>query len=78
MLFPRPGSAQLARVNTAYVTETETAEVTNFWEQQARREYDRSLDFPGSPAGRTVAEHLDRLGLARLAQKRTAQLPAHA
>ena len=43
MLFLPPGSARLVCVHAAYVTETETAEVTNFWKQQARPEYDQSF-----------------------------------
>jgi S-DNA-T family DNA segregation ATPase FtsK/SpoIIIE len=43
MLFLPPGSARLIRVHGAYVTETETADVTNFWKKQARPEYDQSF-----------------------------------
>jgi S-DNA-T family DNA segregation ATPase FtsK/SpoIIIE len=43
MLFLPPGSARLVRVHAAYVTETETADVTDFWKQQARPEYDQSF-----------------------------------
>lgn len=43
MLFLPPGSARLVRVHAAFVTETETADVTNFWKQQARPEYDQSF-----------------------------------
>lgn len=43
MLFLPPGSARLVRVHAAYVTEVETADVTNFWKKQARPEYDQSF-----------------------------------
>ncbi len=43
MLFLPPGSARLVRVHAAYVTETETADVTNFWKKQARPEYDQTF-----------------------------------
>src|SRR6202008_1510694 len=43
MLFLPPGSARLIRVHGAYVTETETADVTNFWKKQARPEYDQTF-----------------------------------
>jgi S-DNA-T family DNA segregation ATPase FtsK/SpoIIIE len=42
MLFLPPGSARLVRVHAAYVTETEIAEVTNFWKKQAKPDYDQS------------------------------------
>ena len=43
MLFLPPGSARLVRVHAAYVSETETADVTNHWKKQARPEYDNSF-----------------------------------
>ena len=43
MLFLPPGSARLVRVHAAYVSETETADVTNFWKKQARPEYDNTF-----------------------------------
>ncbi len=42
MLFLPPGSSRLVRVHASYVTETETAEVTDFWKKQARPDYDQS------------------------------------
>ncbi|MFN7923753.1 MAG: DNA translocase FtsK [Bryobacteraceae bacterium] len=42
MLFLPPGSSRLVRVHAAYVTETEIAQVTDFWKQQAQPDYDQS------------------------------------
>ena len=44
-------------------------------EQHLRRRSQRPFR---PPAGQTMVSHLDHLGLVRLVQKRTAQLPAHA
>ena len=59
MLFLPPGSARLVRVHAAYVTETETAEVTNFWKKQARPEYDQTfLIAPPDEADEAAADDL--------------------
>jgi S-DNA-T family DNA segregation ATPase FtsK/SpoIIIE len=42
MLFLPPGSSRLVRVHAPFVTESEIAEVTKFWKDQARPEYDQS------------------------------------
>ena len=43
MLFLPPGSSRLIRVHGAFVTETETNKVVDFWKQQARPDYDQSF-----------------------------------
>ncbi len=43
MLFLPPGSSRLTRVHGAYVTETETMRVVDFWKEQATPEYDESF-----------------------------------
>lgn len=43
MLFLPPGSARLVRVHAAYLTESEIAQVTQFWKDQARPDYDQSF-----------------------------------
>ncbi len=42
MLFLPPGSSRLTRVHGAYVSETETNRVVDFWKEQAAPEYDQS------------------------------------
>ncbi|MBV8833769.1 MAG: DNA translocase FtsK 4TM domain-containing protein [Acidobacteriaceae bacterium] len=42
MLFLPPGSSRLTRVHGAFVTETETIRVVDFWKEQAAPEYDES------------------------------------
>ncbi|MBL8291186.1 MAG: DNA translocase FtsK [Bryobacterales bacterium] len=42
MLFLPPGSARLVRVHAPYVTESEIAQVTEFWKEQASPDYDQS------------------------------------
>ncbi|MEZ5356856.1 MAG: DNA translocase FtsK 4TM domain-containing protein [Bryobacteraceae bacterium] len=42
MLFLPPGSSRLVRVHAPYVTESEIAEVTRCWKDQARPDYDQS------------------------------------
>jgi len=42
MLFLPPGSGRLNRVHGAYVTEQETADVVDFWKQQALPDYDET------------------------------------
>jgi len=42
MLFLPPGSSRLVRVHGAFVTESETNRVVDFWKQQAQPEYDQS------------------------------------
>jgi S-DNA-T family DNA segregation ATPase FtsK/SpoIIIE len=43
MLFLPPGSSRLVRVHGAFVTETETTRVVEFWKEQARPEYDQTF-----------------------------------
>jgi S-DNA-T family DNA segregation ATPase FtsK/SpoIIIE len=43
MLFLPPGSSRLVRVHGAFVTETETTRVVEFWKKQARPEYDQTF-----------------------------------
>lgn len=43
MLFLPPGSSRLTRVHGAFVSESETNEVVEFWKQQAKPEYDESF-----------------------------------
>ncbi len=43
MLFLPPGSSRLTRVHGAFVTETETMRVVDFWKEQATPEYDESF-----------------------------------
>jgi S-DNA-T family DNA segregation ATPase FtsK/SpoIIIE len=43
MLFLPPGSSRLTRVHGAYVTESETNRVVDFWKAQAEPEYDESF-----------------------------------
>ncbi|MBV9405235.1 MAG: DNA translocase FtsK 4TM domain-containing protein, partial [Acidobacteriaceae bacterium] len=43
MLFLPPGSSRLTRVHGAFVTETETMRVVDFWKQQAAPEYDETF-----------------------------------
>jgi S-DNA-T family DNA segregation ATPase FtsK/SpoIIIE len=43
MLFLPPGSSRLVRVHGAFVTESETNRVVEFWKQQAAPEYDQSF-----------------------------------
>lgn len=52
MLFLPPGSSRLVRVHGAFVTETETNRVVDFWKEQARPEYDQTfLMAPPSDEG---------------------------
>ncbi len=43
MLYLPPGSSRLTRVHGAFVTETETMRVVDFWKAQATPEYDESF-----------------------------------
>lgn len=43
MLYLPPGSSRLTRVHGAFVTETETMRVVDFWKAQAAPEYDQSF-----------------------------------
>lgn len=43
MLFLPPGSSRLLRVHGAFVTETETNRVVEFWKEQARPDYDQTF-----------------------------------
>jgi S-DNA-T family DNA segregation ATPase FtsK/SpoIIIE len=57
MLFLPPGSSRLVRVHGAFVTETETTKVVEFWKQQARPEYDQTfLLAPPAEDGEEEAE----------------------
>ncbi len=54
MLFLPPGSSRLTRVHGAYLTESETNSVVEFWKEQAAPEYDKSFllappDMDGDP-----------------------------
>ena len=52
MLFLPPGSSRLVRVHGAFVTETETNRVVEFWKEQARPDYDQTfLIAPPSDEG---------------------------
>jgi S-DNA-T family DNA segregation ATPase FtsK/SpoIIIE len=46
MLFLPPGSSRLTRVHGAFVTESETNKVVDFWKAQAVPEYDQSFLTP--------------------------------
>ncbi len=60
MLFLPPGSSRLTRVHGAFVTETETMKVVEFWKQQASPEYDESfLMAPPSEEDEEGAEAFD-------------------
>jgi len=57
MLFLPPGTARLVRVHGAYVSETETSTVVEYWKQQAKPDYDQSfLMAPPSEDGESEAE----------------------
>ncbi|HMF77424.1 MAG TPA: DNA translocase FtsK, partial [Bryobacteraceae bacterium] len=43
MLFLPPGSSRLTRVHGAFVSESETNQVVEFWKNQAKPEYDESF-----------------------------------
>ncbi|HEX4810819.1 MAG TPA: DNA translocase FtsK [Bryobacteraceae bacterium] len=52
MLYLPPGSSRLVRVHGAFVTETETNRVVDFWKDQAAPDYDKSyLLTPPSEEG---------------------------
>ncbi len=54
MLFLPPGTARLIRVHGAYVSETETSTVVDYWKQQAEPDYDQSfLMAPPNEDGET-------------------------
>ncbi len=60
MLFLPPGSSRLTRVHGAFVTETETMKVVEFWKEQAAPEYDESfLQAPPSEEDEEGAESFD-------------------
>ncbi|MCA2972469.1 MAG: DNA translocase FtsK [Acidobacteriaceae bacterium] len=57
MLFLPPGTARLLRVHGAYVSETETSMVVDYWKQQAEPDYDQSfLMAPPSEDGEMESE----------------------
>ncbi|MFN7648770.1 MAG: DNA translocase FtsK [Acidobacteriota bacterium] len=57
MLFLPPGTARLVRVHGAYVSETETSMVVDYWKQQAEPDYDQSfLMAPPSEDGEVENE----------------------
>jgi S-DNA-T family DNA segregation ATPase FtsK/SpoIIIE len=53
MLYLPPGSSRLVRVHGAFVTETETNRVVDFWKDQATPDYDQSylMTPPSEEAG---------------------------
>ncbi len=54
MLYLAPGTSRLVRVHGAYVSESETNTVVEYWKQQAEPEYDKSyLMAPPSEDGAT-------------------------
>lgn len=60
MLYLPPGSSRLTRVHGAFVTETETTRVVDFWKEQAEPEYDESfLLTPPSEEDEDEAEVFD-------------------
>ncbi len=60
MLFLPPGSSRLTRVHGAFVTETETMKVVEFWKEQASPEYDESfLRTPPSEEDEDGSEAFD-------------------
>jgi DNA segregation ATPase FtsK/SpoIIIE, S-DNA-T family len=60
MLFLPPGSSRLTRVHGAFVTETETMRVVDFWKDQAAPEYDENfLLAPPSEEDDEEAEGFD-------------------
>jgi S-DNA-T family DNA segregation ATPase FtsK/SpoIIIE len=60
MLYLPPGSARLTRVHGAFVTETETNRVVDFWKDQASPDYDQSyLLTPPSEDGEEEGESFD-------------------
>ena len=56
MLFLPPGSSRLVRVHGAFVTETETNKVVDFWKEQARPEYDQTFLLPPPPEDEEAEE----------------------
>ena len=61
MLFLPPGSSRLTRVHGAFLTETETNDVVEFWKRQAHPEYDKSflLAPPEADGSDADAEEFD-------------------
>jgi DNA segregation ATPase FtsK/SpoIIIE, S-DNA-T family len=59
MLFLPPGSSRLMRVHGAFVTETETNRVVEFWKAQARPDYDQT--FLVAPPSDDDAEDAEEL-----------------
>jgi S-DNA-T family DNA segregation ATPase FtsK/SpoIIIE len=60
MLFLPPGSSRLTRVHGAYVTESETTDVVEFWKNQATPDYDESfLLAPPSEEGEEESEDVE-------------------
>jgi DNA segregation ATPase FtsK/SpoIIIE, S-DNA-T family len=60
MLFLPPGSSRLTRVHGAFVSESETNDVVQFWKDQAQPEYDKTfLIAPPVDDEESEAEELD-------------------
>jgi S-DNA-T family DNA segregation ATPase FtsK/SpoIIIE len=60
MLFLPPGSSRLTRVHGAFVSESETNDVVQFWKDQAQPEYDKTfLIAPPTDEEDPEAEELD-------------------
>jgi S-DNA-T family DNA segregation ATPase FtsK/SpoIIIE len=61
MLFLPPGSSRLTRVHGAFLTESETNDVVEFWKRQAAPEYDKSflLAPPDDETGDNSDEEFD-------------------
>ena len=60
MLFLPPGSSRLTRVHGAFVSESETNDVVEFWKQQAEPEYDKTfLIAPPTDDEDSEAEELE-------------------
>jgi S-DNA-T family DNA segregation ATPase FtsK/SpoIIIE len=52
MLFLAPGSARVQRVHAPFVTETEIAQIVEFWRSQGEAEYEKKfLDAPKEDSG---------------------------
>ncbi len=58
MLFLAPGTSSIKRIHGAYISETETAEIVDFWKGQGSTVYDEAVmqeiekeDSPGSESG---------------------------
>jgi S-DNA-T family DNA segregation ATPase FtsK/SpoIIIE len=59
MLFLPPGSSRLTRVHGAYVSESETNRVVEFWKLQAEPDYDKTFLLPPMEEEEGEAEEFD-------------------